>query len=183
MDEKLKPVLFYSRLCPYCSNAINIIMNNNTRNNYRLLCVDDPNFKMSEHVKNVPTLFAKELNKPLVGAEVINWIQSNDFFNIPTNNVQYTKSNPIKLFSIDNELQKTAITKDTNLIAWSGNDDEMNKTSAKFNEITQMYITNTDKHIIDSKMNKFLQEQKLNTLEQGRKNQIDDILSKNKKFS
>ena len=74
-------------------------------------------------------------------------------------------------------------TKDINYISINDNDDDLNKTIVNFNKINEIFITeDINKIIKDFKINKELQNQKLDQLLNNRTNQIDSILNFNKKL-
>jgi hypothetical protein len=179
-SDKQKPILFYSNACPLCAEIFAIIKTNRTMNNYKLICTDDPSFKMSAHVSSVPTLFAKELTMPIVGEVVKAWVKKNDYFNIPTNNIAYTQSHPTKVFVPNAELVEKAMTVDTDLITLNGNDEGMNRTAVHYDKITQMKITGTRDEINDTRLMQAIQQEKLLKLKNARTGQIDAILQSNK---
>ena len=171
-----KHILFYSDKCIHCIKLLKIIENN--KDNFKFIDVDNKNTKIPAIIEKVPTLIVKGMNKPLIGKEVFSWINAQQFLNLETNNINNVK-NPI--FSVD--INQNPNTKDINYISINDNDDDLNKTIVNFNKINEIFITeDINKIIKDFKINKDLQNQKLDQLLNNRTNQIDSILNFNKKL-
>lgn len=181
-----KYILFYSNRCIHCNKLINIINNKTLQDKFKYISVDDNTIKIPEIIKSVPTLIVKGINKPLIGKEVFLWLESQDYLNIDTNNIYKNKMNP--QFIIDNNtFQINGISQDLNYVS-IGNDERdtdlnYNKTSAQFNKINEMFITDDiNKKIKDSKIDQDLQNSRLNQLLSNRSLQIETLLNNNKKY-
>lgn len=85
------PLLFYSDKCVYCAQLLAKLKEKNITN-IKLICVDK--VRVPDIITQVPTLAVKSMNKPLVGKHVFDWVESQTFFNIPTNNIQKKTINP-----------------------------------------------------------------------------------------
>ena len=172
-----KYILFYSNKCQYCINLLSLIKSSGQQENYKYISVDDQSIKLPDIIQKVPTLIVKGMNKPLVGKEIFSWISSQEYMNLSTNNVTTTKNPNFKVDSL------IANTIDINYISLTENDDDLNKKIVQFNKLNEIFITeDINKIIKDFKINKDLQNQKLDQLLNNRTNQIDSILNFNKKL-
>ena len=82
----MKFYLFYSDKCIHCKNIINLIKSENLFDMCQLVSIEQKD-KIPISIKTVPTIIAKELNKPLSGKDAFDWIHNIKFFNQTTNNV------------------------------------------------------------------------------------------------
>ena len=172
-----KHILFYSDQCVHCCNLLKII--ESQKDNFKLIDVNNKNVKIPNIIEKVPTLIVRGMNKPLIGKEVFTWLSAQEFINLQTNNIEYVK-NP--KFNVD-KINQNPNTKDTNYISLNNDDDELNKSIVNFNKMNEIFITeDINKIIKDFKINKDLQNKKLDTLLNNRTNQIDSILNFNKKL-
>ena len=74
------------------------------------------------------------MNKPLIGKEVFNWIQSQQFINLSTNNITTTKNPNFKLETTNGRAQSNLCegrSSDINYISLTDNEDELNKEAEK----------------------------------------------------
>jgi hypothetical protein len=188
MENKInKHILFFSDNCFHCTNLINLIHTSKTFDNYKFISVDNPSIKIPEIIEKVPTLIVKGMNKPLIGKEVFNWIQSQQFINLSTNNITTTKNPNFKLETTNGRAQSNLCegrSSDINYISLTDNEDELNKKLVNFNKLNELFITeDINKVIKDHKINQELQSKKLSQLLGDRTNQIDVILNYNKQFT
>ena len=174
-----KHILFYSEKCNHCSVLLTTITNTSTQDNYKFISVDNSSIKIPEIITKVPTLIVRGMNKPLVGKEVFSWINSQQFMNLSTNNINKNTNNP--KFKSDNTLANTI---DINYVSLNGTDDDMNKKIVKVNKFNDILITDDiNKVIKDHKINQELQNSKLSQLLNNRTSQIETILNFNKSFN
>lgn len=177
-----KHILFYSDRCMYCANLLRLIKQIQTEQNYKFICVDNPQIKLPEIITDVPTLVVKGMNRPLVGKEVFTWIESLNYINLETNNIK-TSKNPDFTSKIDISLNSYGNTVDINCISLTDNDDELNKKIVNFNKLGDIFITDDiTKKITDSKIRKDIQDKMLNEHLAMRNGDLDSILSLNKQF-
>lgn len=76
--------LFYSNKCPYSMHIIKLLTSNNIIGNFKLIDVNK--HEIPQNIKSVPTLIIKDIIKPLVGKEALNWVKMQDYVNIITYN-------------------------------------------------------------------------------------------------
>jgi len=178
-----KHILFYSDRCPHCVNLLRTIKYLGTQDNYKYISVDNPaGPKLPDIITDVPTLIVKGMNRPLVGREVLTWIESLQYMHLSTNNITTVK-NPNFTSKIDLSLNSHGTSVDINYISLTDNDDELNKKIVSFNKLNDMFITDDiNKIIVDSKIKKELQDKKLHELKNMRTCDLDNILNLNKKF-
>jgi hypothetical protein len=153
----------------------------------QLICFETNPDKIPTFITNVPTIVAKNLSKPLVGVETIEWIQNKKYFNQITNNVVTANViNPNIISALkDLEFNKTEST--------SISDHYTNIAETNIEKIMLDYdkieinapITNdiTNKKISDVKINDQLQEQKLKELILLRKHQLQSRSTGTSKLS
>jgi len=77
--------VFYSNKCEYCQHLLKIIDDERLADKCKLVCFESSPDKIPEFISNVPTIIAKNLSKPLIGVEAIEWIQNKKYFNQITN--------------------------------------------------------------------------------------------------
>lgn len=86
-------VIFYSERCEYCKKLLVYLDKNNIRNIFKLICIDD-NITIPPEIDIVPTIIDTELNQPLKGKKVFEYLINTKYFNNPTNNIEYIKELP-----------------------------------------------------------------------------------------
>ena len=87
-------IIFYSYHCEYCIKMINYIKKNNISSLFKLINIDENNYPKSIDI--IPTLIDTELNQPLKGKSVFEYLLNIQYFNNPTNNIKYNiPINPI----------------------------------------------------------------------------------------
>lgn len=99
-------LLFYSDNCKYCIKLIKYIKKNNYNS---LLLINIDNNDYPNEITIVPSLIDTELNQPLEGKKVFEYIINSKYFNNPTNNINNKSINPIivednKANSLNNSL-------------------------------------------------------------------------------
>lgn len=97
MQPKPSVILFYSQTCQYCQQIIDIIQQKQLRD-IKMINVDVVD--VPDSINQVPTLIVKGFIKPLIGKQVFDWINSKDYFDQHTNNINVKYSN--KQLQIDN---------------------------------------------------------------------------------
>jgi hypothetical protein len=77
-SEKKKEigVLFYSNNCDHSKKFMIDLMKSNVHDLVRKICVDIKGVKIPSVIKNVPTLVARGINRPLVGEQVFAWLEN-----------------------------------------------------------------------------------------------------------
>jgi hypothetical protein len=170
-----KHIIFFSDRCIHCSNLLTTIKKKCIEDKFKYINVGDPNIKIPDIITSVPTLIVQGINKLLIGKEVFTWLNSQQFMNIETNNINKT-NNP--KFNADKTL-----TNSTDINYVSLNDEDDSNKIINFNKMSDIFITDDiNQKIKDSKINQQLQNEKLNELLNNRTVQIENILSNNKKF-
>lgn len=84
----MKFYVFYSDNCKYCKLLLEKIHNENLIDFCHLISFETQPEKIPKFVKNVPTIIAHNLIKPLVGEDAINWIDNKKYFSQITNNIK-----------------------------------------------------------------------------------------------
>jgi hypothetical protein len=69
-------VLFYSNNCDHSKKFLIDLMKSNVNDLVRKICVDNKGVKIPSVIKNVPTLVARGINRPLVGEQVFAWLEN-----------------------------------------------------------------------------------------------------------
>jgi glutaredoxin len=80
-------IIFYSNKCDYCKKMINYIEKTNIIKLFKLINID--NEKYPESIDIIPTLIDIELNQPLKGKAVFEYLLNIKYFNNPTNSIKY----------------------------------------------------------------------------------------------
>jgi len=115
-------IIFYSRRCETCINLINILESEKLLNYFKLFCVDGRINDIPPQITMVPTVIVQNINKPMTGSEVFEWIKSVKYLrkqNIDNNN-NINNSNNNNFFNDS----------DKNVIGW--NSQEMNGKSDSY---------------------------------------------------
>jgi len=168
--------VFYSNKCQYCENLLRSIQNEKLVDQCQLICFETNADKIPNIITNVPTIIAKNLLKPLVGLEAIEWIENKKYFNQITNNiVSNNVINPnivsaLKDLEINKSESSTISDHYTNIT-----DTNIEKSMMDYDKINiNAPITNdiTNRKISDTKIDEQLQEQKIKELISLRKHQI-----------
>uniref|UniRef100_A0A6C0LYQ3 Glutaredoxin domain-containing protein n=1 Tax=viral metagenome TaxID=1070528 RepID=A0A6C0LYQ3_9ZZZZ len=105
----MSALLFYSNKCEYCQQLLKTIKDNHLTG-FKFIDVDK--IRVPDSITQVPTLAIKSYNKPLVGKQVFDWIESQDYFNQITNNIKTRTSN--KQPVVDNSLAYSKLKKSDN---------------------------------------------------------------------
>lgn len=172
----MKFFVFYSNTCQYCQKLLKYIQEEKLNDYCSLICFETNPDKIPEFITNVPTIIAKDLSKPLVGLETIEWIKNKKYFNQTTNNIKTTNIiNP----NIQSALKELEFNK-SEIMSISDkyttiNDTQIEKVLMNYDNITKPIINNTTK-IKENKITNELQEQKLRELISLRKHQINSKL-------
>jgi hypothetical protein len=172
----MKFFVFYSNKCHYCENLLKTIQKERLVDQCQLICFETNPEKIPQIITNVPTIIAKDLIKPLIGMEAIEWIENRKFFNQITNNiVSNNVINPNIISALKdlefNKSESSSISDHYTNIT----DTNIEKTMMDYDNINiDAPITNdiTNKKISDIKITDELQEQKLKELIVLRKHQL-----------
>lgn len=97
MQPKPNAILFLSKNCQYCSQIIQTIQQKQIPS---IKMIDVDIVTVPDSINQVPTLIVKGFIKPLVGKQVFDWIDSQDYFDQHTNNIKVKYCN--KQLQIDN---------------------------------------------------------------------------------
>lgn len=73
-------IIFYSYKCKTCTNLLQIMKNENLLGYFTLYCVDNNIHNLPPNIKHVPTLIVQGIDKPLLGKETFDWVESVKFF-------------------------------------------------------------------------------------------------------
>lgn len=180
MTEEIKHHLFYSNESVHCQNLLKLIKKNEATQCYNYYNIDDAvvRAKLPASITKVPTLIVKGIKKPLIGKEVFNWIETQQYINLTSNNINKV-SNPD--FYVDPTIGKAH---STNLAAIEDCDDKkMNTNITYVEDFDKIRVTaDMNKRYIDRKINENIQKQKLDELIQTRNNDLLNILDTNKEF-
>lgn len=109
-------LLFFSKNCNTCITFINMCRNHNILKYFNLIDVDDKIAELAKKgLKVVPTIFIKELNKPIEGKNVFTWLESvvalNSNKNIDKSNEQYLPE-----LGLNQTSNNSSISSNTNVI-------------------------------------------------------------------
>lgn len=179
VSDTQKPHLFYNE-SPCCKTILRLINQQNTNDDYIYHDVTNPEVfnKLPPSFTTVPILVVKGIKTPLLGKEVYNWIETQKFINITTNNI--TKlSNPE--FYVDPTNGKT---ESGNFSAIRDQDDKKMAPGVLYCEDfdKQSVTENMNKRYIDKRINSELQKQKMESLLASRNEDLNAILNANKEF-
>jgi|SaaInlStandDraft_6_1057023.scaffolds.fasta_scaffold10368_3 hypothetical protein len=174
-----RPHLFYNnKKC--CQELWLKIKNFGHENNYICHDVTDEKIfaQLPKSFTTVPILVVKGISVPLVGKEVFNWVETQQYINLNANNI--TKlSNPD--FYVDPTIGKQA---DGNFSAIKDCDDKkIAVNSAYIEDIDKIqYTPSMSKRYIDRKISTAAQQQKMQELLASRNNDLINIMNANKEF-
>ena len=172
----MKFFLFYSNKCRYCSNIIDLINSDNLSNECQMICFEDEPSKIPSIITDVPTIVAPNLTQPLVGIDALKWIENKKYYDQITNNInKINVINPKIESAIDylafNKKETVSISDSyTNI-----EDIDIEKNQLDFTKISlNAPITNNVENIkiVDTKIDKTIQEIKLRELINMRKLQM-----------
>ena len=83
-------ILFYHPQCEHSRKILIQLRQSNLENQIRLFNIEKK--QPPKHIKSVPTLVLSNLNEPLIGTEVSDWINQLNSNNIKENNTTKQKS-------------------------------------------------------------------------------------------
>jgi hypothetical protein len=82
-------ILFYSPQCKYSNELITII----DKNRISIKKVNISTLKiLPKFLEKVPTIVAEGVSQPLVGKQALDWVTNNQYFNIVSNNINFSKN-------------------------------------------------------------------------------------------
>jgi len=70
-----KDILFYSLLCSYSNEVLELVKKYNLDKQLILVNIDDNNIKLPEFIKVVPTIFLHQDKTLIIDEEIIKWIE------------------------------------------------------------------------------------------------------------
>ena len=166
-------ILFYSNKCKFCKQMIKLINDIDNINSYKLICIDN-NSKNFPYIQRVPTLLINSIEKPIVGINAFNWIQSRSQFNNNTNNINNNANKHLNpkfnvLLNKKNE-RLTGSSQETDIYSFIS-DDKTDRIHSFYNSDQERIYTLPE----GEKINKINQKKKLNKLLNLR-NQQDSLL-------
>lgn len=174
-----KPHLFYNK-SPCCNNLLKLINDQNLKDKFIFHDVSDPNVlsKLPKSYTSVPILIVKNINMPLIGKEVFNWLETQKYIDLTSNNI-LKSSNPD--FYVDPTIGKAYDVNCASII--DDDDDKMNTSLAYTKDWNKMTITNNmNVRYIDNKISYEVQQRKLQQLCQDRNNDLLKLMNNNKLF-
>ena len=92
-------ILFYSDKCKHSNNLLNILADKDLLKDIKL--VSHEKHKFPPLITKVPTYITNEINHPLIGKEIFEFFDILDFFDKPTNNINYWKDKIIRRPTVD----------------------------------------------------------------------------------
>ena len=167
--------LFYSNFCQYSNELLKLIIDNNLKNQFKFICIEDNNVNIPSFITSVPSIIVNNINKLLVGNEAFEWIKLQKYINISTCN------STIKINDNMLPVNKNEINIDNSKISFTYIEDNIDISLNKFRDI------NVEDNIIKNNY----QEEKI-TLDQqnlliskelNKRNNDIQILFNNSKFS
>lgn len=169
-------MLFYSLNCDVCKNLLIILNNEQLSSYFKFICVDNMLHNLPSYVKMVPTMIVTDINKPLVGQEIFEYIQK----------IKFIRQKKIMDTNKQSIIQQ-------NLVNMAGNakegpigfkESEMSSISDSFAykdidmPMVQSFVNVVDKHLIytppqqkNETINKTTQDQLISSLQNSRKDQ------------
>lgn len=174
-----RPHLFYNdKRC--CKELWMKIKTLGHENNYICHDVTDEKIftQLPKSFTTVPILVVKGISIPLVGKEVFNWVDTQQYINLTANNI--TKlSNPE--FHVDSTIGTPTC---GNFSAIKDCDDkQMASNLTHIDDVDNIqFSSNMSKRYIDKKINIITQEHKMQELLKSRNNDLVNIMNANKEF-
>lgn len=183
----IKPRLFYNTK-PCCEKLLNMINENGLEDEFIYHNVEDPAViaKLPPSYTRVPILIVKGINGPLMGREVFIWLESQQYFNMKSNNIE--KASPNLEFKAPTLLAKPIDTNSAAIGILNGqvvdrDDKKMNQSYLYTEDWNKCKITNDlSKRYIDTKISEEAQQRKLAQIIEERNATLESIMDKNKKF-
>ncbi len=123
-----KDILFYSLLCSYSNEVLELVKKSNVDKQLILVNIDDNNIKLPEFIQVVPTIFLHKDKTLIIDEEIVKWIEeqnnalnkdigayNNDMFSVNFSNLNDSElSNNSDFFSsIHDNHDNIEIPKDT----------------------------------------------------------------------
>lgn len=172
----MKFFVFYSNNCEYCKKLLDYINNEKLTNECQLVCFESDPDKIPEFITNVPTIIAKNLSKPLVGLEAVEWIKNKKYFNQITNNIKINNIYDPNIKSALNglEFNKNEIMSISDKYT-TINDTQIEKVLMNYDNINKPILNNINK-TTEKIVSNEIQENKLRELIAQRKHQINSKL-------
>lgn len=86
-------IVFYSDKCEYCKKLLCYLEKNNIKSLFKLINIDT-SVDIPKNIDIVPTIIDTELNQPLSGKKIFEYLINIKYFNNPTNNIDYINELP-----------------------------------------------------------------------------------------
>lgn len=137
-------LLFYSDNCEFCKKLLEYLDKYNIKFMFNLINID--NSEAPKDIDIVPTIIDTELNQPLKGKKVFEYLLNLKYFNNPTNNIDYIKDLPVNPSiqedekAIKNQSLNLEINQNSNGISNNINESQIFYETHKNNDISK--ITN-----------------------------------------
>ena len=179
ISESDRPHLFYNE-SPCCKKILSLISEQGAETNYIYHDVTNPDVfaRLPASFTTVPILIVKGIKTPLIGKEVYNWIETQKYINLTTNNINQL-SDPD--FYVDPTIGR--VTTGHFSAIRDQDDKKMDPTLLYVEDFDKQKVTdNMQKRYIDKKINSELQKQKLDMLLASRNEDLNAILNANKEF-
>ncbi len=172
----MKFFVFYSNKCQYCERLLKIIHKEKLSNQCQLICFEANPERIPPFITSVPTIISKNLSKPLIGIDAVEWVENRKYFNQTTNNVNNNNVVNPRIVSALKELEfnKSEVNTISDRYTTIG-DGIINKPMLDFDKINiNAPITNdiSNKKIEDIKITNDLQNKKLKEIITLRKLQL-----------
>ena len=173
-----KPHLFFNK-SPCCQKLMEIIKSYGMENNFIYHDVSDPVVlsKIPSSFKRIPILIVKGCSIPLVGKEVFNWVESQQFMNLTSNNINKS-SNPE--FHVDPTIGKAY--DNTGAAINDDDDDKFNASLAYVKDWDSLISNNVGKRFKDNKIMETDYKEQLEKLTMERNTTLSNIMDKHKNF-
>lgn len=85
-------IFFFSYQCGTCIKVKKILENEGLINNFYQYCVDNNLDNLPPQITRIPTLIVSNINKPLIGKEIFNWINKMKFIKYNKNTINNNKN-------------------------------------------------------------------------------------------
>jgi hypothetical protein len=172
-------ILFYSLECKHSKLILQKLQDENMINDFKL--IDIKKIKvLPKIITSVPTIIAKDINRPLVGIHAFNWIENTKYFYQKTNNIKNVVKFPPKSKSSDKGYNKADKMFDDYASLNDSDDEKITKEKFITSKNNNFKIMDKQEVITDVKVNQDVQQRKLNELMLLRNKQLEAIISNEK---
>ena len=115
MSDK-KNILFFSNYCNHCKEIIGEINKSSLQNSFKFICVD--NTKVPQYITSVPTLISAGYNKPIVGEQIVQFL--NQYVQQNAQQAQNTPQNVHPSSMQNNQGNNANQSSESGPVAWHG---------------------------------------------------------------